>query len=155
LITITEDTIDSEVIEFSLKLLEAYKQRNIGIDQDTCTENGFQTPNVIDDYSNKIKIKLLKDHFHNKELFWLHLIEYFKGGFQKLHDHERTEQNSFILHLNDADGNTSFFDSEDKISLDYKPKKGKIYYFSSNILHQGKPSYEGKKVLVGALTRRF
>lgn len=153
-----EDTVDSEVVNFSLELLEKYKKQNIKTNQSTFTENGFQTPNVLKEYSPEMKIKLLKDHFHPGDLFHLHLIEYFEGGFQRLHDHWKTEYNSFILHLNDADGNTSFVftdygDRQDK-DLECKPREGKIYYFHAHTLHQGKASFTGKKVLVGALQKK-
>ena len=139
-------------------MLEKYKSQDIKTEQATFTNNGFQTPNVLKEYTPEMRHKLLKDHFHPNDLFHLHLIEYFEGGYQKMHDHWKTEYNSFILHLNDADGDTAFLftDYEDRLKKDLncRPKEGKIYYFHAHTLHQGKPSFLSKKVLVGALQKK-
>ena len=153
-----QDTVDLEVVKFSLDLLEKYKKEDIKTEQPVFTHNGFQTPKVIQAYNHDMKLKLLKDYFHPQDLFHLHLIEYFEGGSQRLHDHWKTEYNSFILHLNDADGDTSFlftdYSDRQNRNLDCKPREGKIYYFHGHTLHQGKPSFTGKKVLVGALQKK-
>ena len=79
----------------------------------------------------------------------MHLIEYFEGGYQDAHNHEEYEDKSFILYLNDSDGDTVFYRDNEVIST--KPKRGKLVVFDANIQHQGLESKLNKKVAVGGL----
>jgi hypothetical protein len=81
-------------------------------------------------------------------LFHIHLIEYFTNGHQSGHNHETTEDYSFILYLNDSDGNTVFEELGE-----IKPKKGRLIFFKSDLWHYGRPSTMNKKVAVGALKK--
>lgn len=145
------DKLENNIINFSLNLLEKFKKNKKDISFNTFTKNGFQTPNVIKHYTDKNKKLLLKNLFKIEDLFHLHLIEYYKEGYQDLHDHKKTEKFSFILYLNDSDGETIFHFKDRKITE--IPVKGKIIYFNSDILHLSTKSYLNKKVLVGAINK--
>jgi len=62
-----------------------------------------------------------------------------------------TEQYSFVLYLNDSDGDTVF---ESPINKNITPKKGRLVVFSSDIMHFGLQTFKNKKVLVGAINRK-
>ena len=81
------------------------------------------------------------------EIFWLHYIKYNKGGYQKQHNHP-DEKYSFILYLNNADGDTVF---KEPMNIKITPEKGKVIIFDAKILHYAEPSFKEKKVLVGAI----
>ena len=82
-----------------------------------------------------------------KKIFHIHYIEYEKGGYQTEHIH-KPDDYSFVLYLNNSDGDTVL---KDPINKQFSPKKGKIIVFNGKILHYAKPSFEGKRVLVGAI----
>tara|TARA_R110000851_G_scaffold159636_1_gene302913 strand:+ start:487 stop:936 length:450 start_codon:yes stop_codon:yes gene_type:complete len=112
------------------------------------TINGFQSNNIVTIFSNEILKKILPDE--NNFIFHIHYIHYKKGGHQTRHEHSQTEKISFILYLNDSDGDTVF---EEPINRSIKPEKGKLLLFDSNIWHYGKESFMDKKVLVGAISK--
>jgi hypothetical protein len=114
------------------------------------THNGFQTHNIIDLFSENLLKEIVPVNNLYKDIFHIHYISYNKGGFQKLHNHIRTEKLSFILYLNDSDGNTVFSD----ILKEAIPSKGKLIVFSSNLMHYSKPSYKNKKIIVGAISKK-
>ena len=74
-------------------------------------------------------------------------IKYNEGGHQKEHFHQ-TDDYSFILYLNNSDGDTVL---KDPVHKKFSPEKGKIVVFNGKILHYGEPSFKGKKILVGAI----
>ena len=127
----------------------------------TATYEGFQTPNVIEKIGPSILEDLSKyfsdflldrsNFYHTDDVFidHIHLIQYYKGGLQNAHDHFATEDYSFILYLNDADGDTKFHVRDEIINS--RPEKGKLLIFDSFIWHSGEVSNEGKRVAVGAL----
>lgn len=143
---------NSLVVDFEDILINC-KKNNFSA-KDTCTRNGFQTPNLFD-YKlieekkiNSLSQEIMKIFGKERSyLFHIHLIEYEKGGYQKAHDHKQTEDYSFILYLNDSDGNTVF----DTIGVETVPEKGKIIFFSSDLWHWAKPSKRNKKIVVGAI----
>jgi hypothetical protein len=120
-------------------------------DKRTATVNGRQTINIVCLIPQKIIDEILFFGNFNKKLFHLHFIEYEKGGYQEPHNHIKTEKYSFILYLNDSDGDTIFMIDNKKISV--KPKKGNLVVFSSDIMHYAEESFKNKKVLVGAIDR--
>ena len=116
----------------------------------TCTQYGYQTPNIINLFDENLLKKILPIKNYYKEIFHIHYIEYLSGGYQDEHHHEKTEKYSFILYLNDSDGETFF---KDPINKKITPKKGKLIFFNSNIFHGGEKSFKGKRVLVGAVNK--
>ena len=119
--------------------------------ENTCTINGKQTTNIFPYFSKKIINEILFFSDFNKKLFHLHFIDYDKGGYQKPHNHVKTEKYSFILYLNDSDGDTVFLIDNKKVAV--TPKKGKLVVFSSDIMHYALKSFKNKKILVGAIDK--
>ena len=129
--------LDKKTIDyFNHKLDRCIKDKYRYSENRVQTVNGFQTPNISNDVSIKIKKQLLKNIFKPSDISHLHLIRYNKGGRQELHTHSN-EVYSFILYLD-----RTIFE---------KPKKGKIIFFNAKIPHKAKISYKNKRVLVGAL----
>jgi hypothetical protein len=141
---IDESTVD--------KTLEIINKNNFQDESfHTATVNGFQTPNIINLFSEKLLRDIIPvDNFY-KSIFHLHYINYRPGGSQNRHNHLMTEEYSFILYLNDADGDTVF---ESPINKNITPKKGRLIVFSSDIMHFGLQTFNNKKVLVGAINKK-
>ena len=137
---IDEDTID--------KVMEIVSRCNEGhISPSCCTKKGFQTINIVDKFSNNILKKIVpKDELY-KKIFHIHYIKYQEGGYQEEHLHQPDEY-SFILYLNNADGDTFL---KEPINKKITPEKGKVIVFNAKILHYALPSYKQKQVLVGAI----
>ena len=78
-----------------------------------------------------------------------------KNGYQTSniveHDHKKTEKYSFILYLNNSDGDTVF---KEPVNKKITPKLGKLIFFDSDISHRAEISNEGKQVLVGAIDEK-
>tara|TARA_R100000988_G_C3910861_1_gene121961 strand:+ start:28 stop:492 length:465 start_codon:yes stop_codon:yes gene_type:complete len=146
---VEEHKISDDLVEDLLSTLEILKDQGLDTSKGTCTINGFQTENILkyktpQEVAQKIILQLKKD----LNLFHIHLIEYNQAGAQTAHDHKETEDYSFILYLNDSDGNT-VLENYGEIT----PEKGKLIFFDSDITHYGKPSMKGKKIAVGALKK--
>ena len=140
-------TVSEELVNDLLLTLEIFKEKNIKAPFVNCTINGFQTDNILQyEAPNELAQEILKTLKKDLNLIHIHLIEYFEGGEQTPHDHHRTEDYSFILYLNDSDGNTVFENYGE-----VKPEKGKLIFFKSDVYHWAKPSLKNKKVAVGAL----
>ena len=147
---IFSDNIKLETIDYLNNLLD-FSMKNLHLkNPSNCTKNGYQTENIITYLNDSYKKELLKKHFNIKDLHHVHLIHYYSNGYQQLHDHEQTEKYSFIVYLNDADGDTVVYLKNNK---EYRitPKKGKIVYFPAHLLHEGLLSTTNKRVAVGAL----
>lgn len=142
------------IIEELLNLLEYWKERTPIIDMNislTTTYNGYQTGNVLYPTLKNNLLRILNHYFNLSKIdfFHMHLIEYMKEGYQDKHDHNKHEDISFILYLNDSDGDTIFH--VDGKEIKEKPEKGKIILFDANIKHQALVSNLNKKVAVGGI----
>ena len=138
--------VDDEIVNDFLTTLDLFKEKNLK-SEDTCTINGFQTVNIVALKTTRYLSSRLLEYIDKKlQLFHIHLIDYDENGQQDTHDHKETEDYSFILYLNDSDGNTVFEDV-----CEVSPKKGKLVLFKSDVRHYGKPTNTNKKVAVGAL----
>ena len=147
--SLIEYKISDGIVNNYLEFLDIFKEAKYEA-TDVTTRNGFQTKNILTYQSAKDLTKELLSEIGNitngLDCFHIHLIEYFKQGHQEAHNHKRTEDFSFILYLNDADGNT-VFENIGEIG----PKKGKLIYFKSDLMHWSKQSIRNKKIAVGAL----
>jgi hypothetical protein len=144
-----EFQISDKLVNMFVEKLQIFKNANLSCKDQTFTENGFQTDNILNyEHSRELADKLLIEINKNLDLFHIHLIEYFTNGHQSGHNHKTTEDYSFILYLNDSDGNTVF-----KELSEIKPQKGKLIFFKSDFWHYGRPSTMNKKVAVGALKK--
>tara|TARA_R110000772_G_scaffold92676_2_gene189649 strand:- start:31 stop:501 length:471 start_codon:yes stop_codon:yes gene_type:complete len=144
-----ETIIPEETIKDILSLLNKYNFKDIS--NESCTENGYQTSNIVGIFNKSILKKILPfDNFY-KKIFWIHYIKYHKDGYQVEHDHKKTEKYSFILYLNNSDGDTVF---KEPVNKKITPKLGKLIFFDSDISHRAEISNEGKQVLVGAIDEK-
>tara|TARA_Y100001937_G_scaffold118748_1_gene173510 strand:+ start:345 stop:809 length:465 start_codon:yes stop_codon:yes gene_type:complete len=138
--------VEDEIVDDFLTTLDLFKEKDLKV-ENTYTVNGFQSVNILALESTKeLSSRLLKYIDKKLQLFHIHLIDYDEDGQQDSHDHKETEDYSFILYLNDSDGNTVFEDV-----CEVSPKKGKLVLFKSDVRHYGKPTNTNKKVAVGAL----
>ena len=137
--------IDIKFVNQIIEIINAYKGKYVH--EETCTEKGIQTSNIINLFNDELIKEIIPIKDIQSGIFWLHYICYDKGGYQREHNHPN-EKYSFILYLNDADGDTVF---KEPMNIKVNPKKGKIIVFDAKILHYAMPSFKEKKVLVGAI----
>ena len=84
---------------------------------DRATRGGFQSVNIRHGFDYRILTRFLPFDFAYRT-DWIHYIEYDVGGFQKRHKHEKHEKFSWVLYLNDSDGDTVFYN--EKLNDNYK-----------------------------------
>ena len=146
--------ISNNTVEKILDLLS--RQNFINEAHNTCTKKGYQTGNIIDIFSKDLLKEMLPhDNFYDR-CFHMHYIEYLNGGYQKKHNHEKTEKYSSILYLNDSDGLTYFEEPINELwfeKVKITPKKGKTLVFKSDVNHGAEASFKNKRVLVGAMDK--
>tara|TARA_R100001015_G_C4612436_1_gene167962 strand:+ start:957 stop:1418 length:462 start_codon:yes stop_codon:yes gene_type:complete len=139
-------------IEETLKKLNRKKK---DIAMVTCTKNGYQTKNIISLFKKSLIKRMVKYKNFHEHVFHIHYIEYNEGGYQELHSHETTEDFSFIIYLNNSDGNTKFYEVlKGQPPVIVKPEEGKIVIFSSHFGHEASISNKNKKILVGAIFKK-
>ena len=130
-----------------------YKYKGEDVSKNTCTENGFQTSNIIKLFDKNLLKKILPIKEISDGIFHIHYIKYYQGGLQKEHDHVKTEQYSFIVYLNNADDGCTVL--KDPINKKIFPQKGKVIVFDAKILHYAEKSSGGKEVIVGAINEKI
>jgi hypothetical protein len=135
------DEFVNDIIKMIRKYTGKYYRKN------THTKKGLQTYNIRNLFENDMLKKIIPINNLHKKIYNMWYVKYHKGGYQTEHWHP-TEEQSFILYLNNADGDTFF---KDPINIKVTPKKGKIILFDSRIKHSANPSFKGKKVLVGGM----
>lgn len=140
--------INKSVIEKIYLILNKLKYKDNS--KGTYTINGFQTPNIFKHFNQKLLKEILPIEGFHKKIFHLHYIKYKENGFQHTHNHEKTEKYSFILYLNDSDGDTLF---GKPINRRIMPEARKLIFFDSSILHRAEMSYKGKEILVGGVDK--
>tara|TARA_E500000305_G_C3850758_1_gene156022 strand:- start:4 stop:501 length:498 start_codon:yes stop_codon:yes gene_type:complete len=155
--SIIHKELSEETVNKFLETLEYFKllrpDLNMATTGDVCSINAYHTGNI---FKFKTCLELKKEiepvipYEEKLDLFHIHLLHFFNKGFEKPHDHQKTEDYSFIAYLQDSeDGNTCFQMDDEVIKI--KPEKGKIVFFPSSIWHWGEPSSGNKKLAVGAL----
>jgi hypothetical protein len=67
-------------------------------------------------------------------------VSFAEDEFYPIHK-DMNEQNGItaIYYVNDCDGDTLFFNSNNEVVKSVTPKKGRIVYFDNQILHAGQP----------------
>ena len=130
----------------------------------TFTRNGFQSYNVISRIPNVVLQELCDKSqeylnlvvknctYYESYIDYLHLIHYNTGGWQEGHTHNSLEDYSFILYLNNSDGDTVIYEGKNTVRI--TPECGKIVFFSSNYFHESSVCFNEKKVAVGSLRFR-
>ncbi len=143
---LTDDTINK-----IYKTINKYKGGDYSLT--TCTENGFQTGNIINLFSKSLIKKILPTKKMYEGLFHFHYIKYNQGGFQAEHNHDKTEKYSCIVYLNSMEDGYTIF--KKPINKKILPEKGKVIIFDADILHSAEESSAGKEILVGAIDKKI
>ena len=129
--------VNDKIIEHILEHFNYLKFRTLNQKSVTTTvsANGYQTGNAITPFLKKELTPILEDLSKQETNFnYMHVVEYHAGDYQGLHDHSHSDKYSFILYLNDADGDTIFQYADNRI-VRVTPEKGKIVVFNPDILH--------------------
>ncbi len=137
--------IDERIVDQILKIIRDNKIKSCPVV--TATQNGYQSDNIVKLFDTTILKKIIPINQLHEKIIHLHYIQYNKGGYQEEHLH-KPDDYSFILYLNNSDGDTVV---KHPINKKFAPKKGKVIVFSGKILHYAEPSFKGKKILVGAI----
>ena len=140
-----EYEVDKKIVDQVLKIIRDNKIKSCPVV--TATQNGYQSDNIVKLFDNAILKKIIPINQLHEKIIHLHYIQYGKGGYQEEHLH-KPDDYSFILYLNNSDGDTVI---KHPINKKFTPQKGKIVVFNGKILHYAEPSFKGKKVLVGAI----
>lgn len=124
------------------------------------TKDGFQSGNILHDYSDNDIMLSIVDSMEQKlnaqyniecNHVCLHMLDYASMSEVLWHNHKGTEDMSYILYLNDTlDGHT-LFQFTNKECINIVPKKGLLAVFPSHLQHCGERSVQAKRILVGAL----
>jgi hypothetical protein len=136
-----------------LDIVSSIDETKFKLNEITCTKNGYQTVNIVSLFNKDLLKNVLRYKNFHKHIFHIHFIEYKKGGYQTIHNHFATEKYSFIIYLNNSDGNTVFYNVNNK-TIKIKPKERTLLIFDSGIDHQALESYQNKKILVGAIFKK-
>jgi len=139
--------IDNNIVDKIVKVIDKYKWDFVDVSSETSTEQGFQSSNIINIFDDNLKKEMLDHQCLYQDIFHIHYLEYFNGGYQLNHNHLESEEYSFILYLNDAIGDTIFTHKR------IKPQKGLLVIFDSSLNHSGDKSIN-KKILVGAIKQK-
>ena len=132
--------------------------------EETSTVGGAHTHNILtrEDPETHAKLDELRALLEDAasvelEYYWVHLIEYAPGGYQRLHEHAHNEDYSFVLYLDEdreGGGATQFLLNPDpamSLALEASPRRGRLVLFLSQLLHESKAVVANKRVLVGGL----
>ena len=130
----------------------------------SCTRNGFQSYNII----SRVPSSVLHEIYNKTQKYLdfvvkscvyyefyidhMHLIHYNSGGWQEGHTHSSLEDYSFILYLNNSDGNTVIYEGKDIVHI--TPERGKIIFFNSHFYHESSMCVNEKKIAVGSIRFR-
>tara|TARA_Y100001963_G_C6628408_1_gene375074 strand:+ start:201 stop:779 length:579 start_codon:yes stop_codon:yes gene_type:complete len=149
----------------------------------TCTFKGIQSQNALqlaNFKKDKNFQKCLDDILIIPEsilgvrlsYYWVTFVEYYRGGYQTIHNHAHNEEYSLILYLNTCRGGETYFDikppkltlsptsdiiRDEGIKLSFSPKKNNMLLFKSDTDHGANKTsswFRNKTVLVCGL-RKF
>ena len=173
---IWEIDLDDSISNKVLSSFEKYKHNedNLVDLKNCCSNNGIQTYNILqleDFKQDKNLQECLKEILDvtremiglNLYHYWGHFIEYYRGGYQEVHNHAHNEHFSSVLYLNNCRGGETYFnfkpyvEKEDRNSyrvdpfVSISPKKNRMIVFPGNFDHGAKKNsswFINKKVLV-------
>ena len=80
-------TIKSEIVDKIVETVNKYKFNFEDVSHDTNTEKGFKSPNILNIFDNNLIKEMLDNQCLYQDIFHVHYIEYFDGGFQAIHNH--------------------------------------------------------------------
>ena len=166
-VSVLEVGIDNPISNDMLKCWNKYKNRSmnrIGIST-TSTFKGIQSSNALN-LPNFQEDHLFQERLDNLlsitesiigerlTYHWVHFVEYYRGGYQEIHNHKHNEDYSFILYLNTCRGGQTYFDIKPPVS--FSPKKNNMLLFKSDIdhgAHKTSSWFRTKKILVCGLRK--
>lgn len=134
--------VENYIVDHILEHFDYLKFRTLNQISVTCTvsQTGYQTGNAITPFLKKELTPVLEKISKEETNFtYLHCVEYHAGDYQGMHDHMASDKYSFIIYLNDTDGDTVFQYPNNEI-VRVTPEKGKIVVFNSDILHGSEPT---------------
>ena len=160
--TILVNNVNHSIVNTARSCFDKYKDNKFNqqnIDKYN-TFKGIQSKNVLelDDFQRdsnfqeclKNILDIVQRNLHlNLYYYWVHFIEYERGGYQTEHNHAHNEDYSSILYLNTCRGGETYFNINQPVS--FSPKKGRMITFPSYINHGGKKTslwFNNKKILV-------
>lgn len=156
-----EFTVDEDFVSFFENKISYYKENNFLRPRGSnCTRNGDQTINILDLNEEDVNEKLtpLRERLEQKcgvkfEYYWVHLIKYDEGGFQKEHRHDHNEDYSVVVYLNDCNDGATFHVLNEKrnVVMETVPERGKAIMFPASVSHGAYRTNSEKKVLVFGL----
>lgn len=144
-------SVNKEVTKDLTDILERLKKDNKEFANNNCTVNGFQTNSLHEEEYMKPYLDYIVSLLPNRlKHRWFHMIDYDKTGYQREHDHAKTEIYSYIIYLDDSNSGHTYFNLNNN-KLFIKPIKDMIVFFPSYIMHGGLEVTDNKKIAVGAL----
>lgn len=130
----------------------------------TCTRNGFQSYNFISFIPNSVlqeiynKAQKYLDSvvsnciYYEFYIDYIHLIHYNTNGWQVGHTHSSLEDHSFIIYLNNSDGDTVLYEGKEIVNI--IPETGKVVFFNSHYHHESLVCSCEKKIAAGSIRFR-
>jgi len=149
--------VNNDISEGLSSILSNLKSNNIGIPANSsCTKQGFQTTNLMDNEEIKPYLNKIIDLLPNKDFKhrWFHMIDYDINGLQEEHNHIQTEIYSYIIYLESSNTGHTYFSLSNQSKMFIQPVKNMIIFFPSWLMHGALKVLDNKKVAVGALIKK-
>ncbi len=150
-------SVEDSVTEQILTCFDRYKYNKDNLItniEEVSTVNGIQTENALElkDFQQDLDFNESLSHilniihsktFLNLSYYYVHFVEYDRGGYQIAHNHAHAEDYSCVLYLNTCEGGETYFDD-----VSFAPTKGNMIIFPSYLNHGSKETRSFKTVLV-------
>jgi len=139
--------------------------------QNTLNLSNFQTDNNFQECLDNLL--MIPESILGEGLYyhWVHFVEYYRGGYQEIHNHAHKEDYSLILYLTTCRGGETYFNikppkvllsptgdiiKDEGTKLSFSPKKNNMLLFKSDINHGANKTsswFRNKTVLVCGLKK--
>ena len=152
--TVFIDSFDRDAVNFFREKLKYFKSNHLFM-QKTVNMVGdvFGTVNLLKQgdpqfhsYLDRIKSKVQKHIGRSLTYYWVHMLEYEKGGEMIAHNHKQSEDYTALLYLNNCNNGSTFFMIDGK-KYEILPKHNRLVMYPSWVNH-GSNYATNKKVLV-------
>ena len=166
-VSVLEVGINKSISNTMLECWEKYKNNEMNLVDisPTSTFNGIQSQNALllanFQKDNKFQecldnLIIIPESIIGEELsyHWVHFVEYYRGGYQEIHNHAHNEDYSLIIYLNTCRGGETYFDIKPPAS--FSPKKNTMLLFKSDVDHGANKTsswFRNKKILVCGLRK--
>ena len=154
---IDELWVQDDESDYYLALLAALKAQGICIPRgSSATVDGFQSPNLlalghpgVNARVEALRARVAAHLGLPCTVYWVHLVDYEVGGFQKPHDHAHNEDYSCILYLDSGSAGTTFhLNAKRQLKTTVAQERNKLCVFLSQLIHEGAVVETSKRVLV-------